>query len=528
MQKQQSHDGSDWAEGPRPSFFGQLRRSRDGGERVEIVRRPSAPETVAGHDAAEAADADTVWADPFAQTARTDGEAFLAQEREEYVRLQFNQSFESDFRDRQLLAVSTTLLIAGVCWHYVPLVPLLLWFGARVLLAMVRLLGAEGRARRRAAREAGHAPARWLHALPMLRGIALGSSVLLFFGRIPIGLQYLCWMMLAAAVTLPIHSLALDPGRMRAFVHAIFITVLACVLYRILSDDPQLEASMRGRHYEFWFVALPLVHWFVVLHIGKRIQSSARKGFELEFYKKALIDSLAAKRTQAEDAVQTKNRFLATAAHDMRQPVMALSIYAEHLREKPEDGDVVVQKIAKAAAAVNRLFDSLFDLARMDNEQLKPRVEPLDISEVMHDLRDQFEPIAKENGIELRMRTVRRQLRTDPVLVRRMIGNVVSNAIKYTPAGKKVLIAARARSTGVVTVEVWDQGSGIAPGELRKIFLEFYKVEGAASNAEGFGLGLSIVARLAHALNTRIRVRSHPGSGSVFRLVIDDVRAKTR
>jgi signal transduction histidine kinase len=137
----------------------------------------------------------------------------------------------------------------------------------------------------------------------------------------------------------------------------------------------------------------------------------------------------------------------------------------------------------------------------------------------MEDLRDQYEPVARAKDVELRMRTVRGELTTDPVLVRRMIGNVVSNAIKFTPPGKKVLISARTRGPTVL-VEVWDQGVGIAPAELRKVFLEFYKVAGAGENAEGFGLGLSIVARLAHVLDTRLSVRSRPGKGTVFRMSI--------
>jgi signal transduction histidine kinase len=118
------------------------------------------------------------------------------------------------------------------------------------------------------------------------------------------------------------------------------------------------------------------------------------------------------------------------------------------------------------------------------------------------------------------MRTARQEVRTDPVLLRRMIGNIISNAVKFTPEGKKVLIAARARTT-CTWVEVWDQGPGIASDELSKVFLEFYKIEGPSKSAEGFGLGLSIVARLAHALDVHVNVRSRLGSGTVFRLVVD-------
>jgi len=202
---------------------------------------------------------------------------------------------------------------------------------------------------------------------------------------------------------------------------------------------------------------------------------------------------------------------------------MALSIYADHLVSMPDQHGLVAPKIAKAAAAVNRLFESLFDLARLDNGQTRVRIEPIDISEIMHDLQAQYEPIAGAKAIELRMRTCRRELRTDPTLARRMIGNLISNAIKYSPPGRKVLMSARVRAAGVV-VEVWDQGIGIAPEELDKIFLDFYKVD-AAGAGEGFGLGLSIVARLAHALDARLSVQSRFGRGTVFRLVMGQANA---
>ncbi|CAN7770232.1 sensor histidine kinase [Variovorax sp. LjRoot84] len=103
-----------------------------------------------------------------------------------------------------------------------------------------------------------------------------------------------------------------------------------------------------------------------------------------------------------------------------------------------------------------------------------------------------------------------------------MIGNLVSNAIKYTPPGRKVLMSARVRSAGLV-VDICDQGVGIPGEELDNVFLEFYKVENASVSAEGFGLGLSIVSRLARALNTRVSLRSELGRGTVFRLVIGHV-----
>jgi signal transduction histidine kinase len=494
-----------WAEGPRPSFFGQLKRQRPAGARP-------------GRDAS--ADQETAWARPLDEEAGEGEEALLARkECEAYVSGQFRKTFALDYGLRQVLAMGVTLTLVGLCWRFVPAWELLLWLGARAGLGGWRFVRSAMHRRHPLEGAPQQAYARRTTWLAAVSGMVLGASVLLFFGRIPPGLQFACWLILAVSVTLPIHSLAFDPPRVVVYVNGLFATVMLCVLYRIFTLHGGLDMDMEHRHYEPWFIVMPLVQWALILFVARRVQSNARSTFELQFYKQALIDTLAAKQREAEQAVQIKNRFIATAAHDMRQPVVALSLYAEHLREVPEDQALVMPKILRASEAVGRLFESLFDLARMDNEQLKPRSELIDIDDVMRDLHNQFEPMARAKGIALRMRSTRRQLRTDPALVRRLIGNIVSNAIKYTPPGRKVLLSARHRGEHVA-VEVWDQGVGIEPDELRMIFTEFYKIQGASENHEGLGLGLSIVARLAHALHAQVSVRSRPGHGSVFRLLL--------
>jgi len=500
-----------WAEGPRPSFFGQLRRARSCGKRRsdEARRYSSAPD-----------EDQTVWSAPLDEKPGESEEALLLhKKREAYVKGRFSRIFAVDYGLRQVLALAVTLLLTGFCWRHVPTFELALWLCLRTAVGGWRVVRSSLHRRRPLDVGRQKAYTRQMTIMAAVSGMVLGCSVLLFFGRIPASLQFACWLILAVSVTLPIHSLAFDPPRVTAYVNGLFATVLACVLYRILVPHTALSLDMAHRHYEPWFLAFPLVQWALVLFVARRVQSNARSSFELEFYKQALIDILGDKQRQAEEAVRVKNRFIATAAHDIRQPVTALSLYVDHLKEVPSDQEIVLPKILRAAGTVSRLFESLFDLARLDNEQLQPVAQRVDVAEVLRDLRDQFEPLARAKGVGLRLRTVHGTLTTDPVLVRRLIGNIVSNAVKYTPPGRKVLLSARRRS-GHVAVEVWDQGFGIEPGELRKIFTEFYKIQGPSEDPEGFGLGLSIVARLAHALQARLSVRSRPGHGSVFRLLL--------
>ncbi len=489
-----------WADGPRPSFFGQL--------------SPALPASTA---ASPGGDPGWLTASMDVASGNDDGRAV---ERERYVGSRLIQRFMRENHVRRLIAAGLAPILAAICWRHVPGAHLAAWLGALLLVEVARFFAARTYARHyAAARVARVAFLRRMMPLWFASAAVWGMSAALFFNRIPVSQQYLCWMILAAVVSFPIISLALHPPVLRLYVNSFFAVTLGCVAYRLSTTTATVS-------YELWALLLPLVHWLFLFHVGRHLHAIARKNYGLLFDKNSLIDSLAAKNRQAEQAVQTKNRFLATAAHDMRQPVMALSIYADHLLQVPDQHAVVVPKIAKAAAAVNRLFDSLFELARLDNVQTKVRPEAIDISEVMHDLHVQYEPMAQAKSIELRMRTARQTLVTDPNLLRRMIGNLVANAIKYSPPGRKVLMVARVRSAGVV-IDICDQGIGIPPDQLGKIFLEFYKVD-ASGASEGFGLGLSIVARLAHVLGTRVSVRSQLGRGTVFRLAMGQAAGTTQ
>ena len=438
--------------------------------------------------------------------------------RTESVNAALFDQFKSDELGRQAMGAALMPLLVTICWPYASSGPLLLWLAAAGCVALMRLVVTRifERHLRTATRMNRSALARYFLAVWLGRAFVWGLSASLFFDRIPIDKQYLCWGIVLAAIGLPITAVALRIAVMQRYLLAAFLTIMGCVLVR--------GYTTTVADYAPWAVLLPVLGWLLLSRAGTAIHARTRLRLELAYDRTQLVELLEKKREQAEHAVKVKNRFLASAAHDMRQPVMALSLYADHLLHQPEEHDLVVPKIVRAAAAVNRLFDSLFDLARMDNGQINPRIEEIDVAELMQDMLMQFEPLAAAKSIVLKMRTAHALLATDGVRARRMIGNLVCNAIKYSPAGSKVLISARVRSNCVM-VEVWDQGIGIPEAELQSVFLEFYKAGNAGEASEGFGLGLSIVARLAHALNSQLSVRSQLGRGSVFRLAMRSVTA---
>ena len=172
----------------------------------------------------------------------------------------------------------------------------------------------------------------------------------------------------------------------------------------------------------------------------------------------------------------------------------------------------------ESTKAVNALFDSLFDVARLDSGKVRLNIEPVWLDKLLHDLELQYRPLAEAKGLVFRVHAVPGTVTSDRIFLQRIIGNLIANAVKYTERGG-VLVAARRTPAGP-RIEIWDTGVGIAPMYQREIFREFYKIPGHAGTEDGFGLGLYIVSRLCHILGHPLQLASRPGRGTVFRLLV--------
>ncbi|HSV60803.1 MAG TPA: HAMP domain-containing sensor histidine kinase [Variovorax sp.] len=448
-----------------------------------------------------------------------------ADEAEPWVRGELIRSLMRAARGSYLLAAALMPAMVSLSWGHVPVWQLMVWLALGGIATGFRIWGERVYSTQYAARDSA-AQQRFMERYhPLWSGSAFvwGLSVLIFFERTPLMSQFMSWLIVAGVATFPLNGLSLHPPLLHRYVNTLFVTMLACVALRVLQMD------LSNPHFNYGFLALPLLHWWMLLRAGRRIHETARNSFELLYHNHILINSLTQQRQAAVAAVAMKNRFLASAAHDMRQPVLALSLYADWLRNEPELVQEIAPKIVRATHAVNALFDSLFDLARIDSGQVRLHIERVDVKQLLHDLELQYRPVAEAKGLSFRVHARAGTVLTDPIRVRRMIGNLIANAIKYTPEGG-VLIASRQTSEGL-RVEVWDTGIGIAREHLRDVFLEFYKVADHAGTSDGFGLGLAIVARLSHALGHPVSVRSRLGRGSVFRVALhdaDEAQAQTR
>lgn len=242
---------------------------------------------------------------------------------------------------------------------------------------------------------------------------------------------------------------------------------------------------------------------------------------ELERQVAAATAELSARVQDAEIAAQDKSRFLAAASHDLRQPTHALGLFVARLAQLPLSAEAqsLVNYLDASVLAMQNLLDSLMDVSRLESGTVTLNEHAFALESVFQPIRDAWTSEADERGLRLRVRHSPLWVRSDDVLLKRILFNLVGNALRYTRQGS-VLVAARLCDQGrYVRLEVRDSGVGIAAEHHEMIFREFYQVGNTERDrAKGLGLGLNIVDRTAQLLGHRLSFRSSPGLGSCFML----------
>ncbi|MDZ7854043.1 MAG: NahK/ErcS family hybrid sensor histidine kinase/response regulator [Halomonas sp.] len=232
----------------------------------------------------------------------------------------------------------------------------------------------------------------------------------------------------------------------------------------------------------------------------------------------------------AEDANASKTRFLAAASHDLLQPLNAARLFTSALAQEMEADDMkrTIGHIDNSLQAAEELLSTLLDISKLDAGALTPRRSHFALADIIRPLRAEFEVMAEERGLDLVVVPTHQWVDSDPQMLRRIIQNFLSNAIRYTQAGR-VLLGCR-RHGERITIEVWDSGPGIPEAKQLEIFQEFRRLDQATRHKEsekGLGLGLSIADRMARVLDHPIRVRSKESFGTMFSVSVPVVAPRT-
>jgi len=236
-------------------------------------------------------------------------------------------------------------------------------------------------------------------------------------------------------------------------------------------------------------------------------------------------EELAQAQMLAEEANLGKTRFLAAAGHDILQPLNAARLYCSSFMETAEPGKLRdgLGNIESALDSVEAILGAVLDISRLDTGALKPSETRFKLDSLLRQIGTDFQPMAQEKNLELVILASSLAVMTDRNLLRRLVQNLVSNAIKYTRKGK-VLVGVRNRGD-LVEIQVFDTGIGIARSKLNTVFREFTRLEEGAREAQGLGLGLSIVDRIARVLRLEIQIESRQGVGTRFSVILPRAEA---
>lgn len=244
-----------------------------------------------------------------------------------------------------------------------------------------------------------------------------------------------------------------------------------------------------------------------------------------------ILEELREARREAEAVARTKGEFLSFAAHDLTQPVQALELAIDSIAQHSPESAKLTELTMTARLSVERmreLLKALLEISRLESGAVRVVEEPVQIAEMFAYLERQFGAAARAKGLDFEAQLSGEVIRTDATLLRGMLGNLVSNAIRYTPSGQ-VRLQTHPDGNGSLDLEICDTGVGIPSRELEGIFDDFHRLDDARRIAqEGFGLGLGIVRRLSQVLGMPVTVRSTVGRGSTFCIRIPASKVLTR
>ncbi|QQN67299.1 MASE1 domain-containing protein [Bradyrhizobium diazoefficiens] len=272
-------------------------------------------------------------------------------------------------------------------------------------------------------------------------------------------------------------------------------------------------------------IAVPSLLLSADVEVRKKAEESLRRA-QIELERKV------AERTQElELANAAKSRFLAMASHDLRQPLHALGLFVAQLRTplSSRERTKTIERVDAARKELDEMFNSLLDISRLDAGMLTPKITEFPIAHLLQKIERTFNQATREKGLQLRIRRSNAWVRSDPMLLERILLNLVSNAVRYTLRGG-IIVGCRRRGE-TLRIEVWDTGPGIPEDQKQNIFGEFFQVPGQERNRSGgLGLGLAIVDGLRLLLDHRIDLASRVGRGSRFAIelpIVDECVTST-
>ncbi|MEM7541263.1 MAG: ATP-binding protein [Pseudomonadota bacterium] len=396
---------------------------------------------------------------------------------------------------------------AYVVSPYQPMHLLVAWWGSNALFAAIRLYD-----RHRLARQWPLAPAaaqRWMREFVFsttLGGAIWGVGGYAFLVTDDFFALLLFLLTLSGVATGSVGNLASSYGAIMGF--AIPITVLTAL--------------------GIWHIALPQAHLLVILTlaylvfilaVGRNYSRAVTAVITRDLENLELLGEVREQKERAEQANREKSLFLAAVSHDLRQPLYAMGLFIDTLRTRLNQSKQLElhDEVRHSHAVLKDLFDALLEISRLDAASVEVDKSDLELSSLVDEIVKEFQPFAREKHVDLHHEKSELVVFSDPVLLARIIRNVLSNAVKFTDAGSIVVYA---RNTGEhVRLSIQDTGCGIAQSDQAQIFSEYFQVRNRnRDRSRGLGLGLAVVRRLSALLDIDVSFESEINQGTSFHL----------
>lgn len=299
----------------------------------------------------------------------------------------------------------------------------------------------------------------------------------------------------------------------------------ACLAFIIPAILPVFFYAMsQDEGYYYLLMWLSLLYLTMLLGFSRVIHNNLKSSIKLRFENAKLVNDLTQEKEQAEQARQVaveantaKSSFLAAASHDLRQPMCSLGLFVAAIKHSNDEQErsALYPKLERSVESLGELLDALLDISKLDAKDIDIQLSAISINKLLSRLIEEFDILAKQQGLRLRFRPCNAIVTSDPIWLERILINFISNALRYTRQGG-VLVACRHRGDKLL-IQVYDTGQGIDEGKQKIIFDEFQQLNNPSRDrTQGLGLGLAIVKRLGALLNHPIGLVSVPGKGSVF------------
>jgi signal transduction histidine kinase/CheY-like chemotaxis protein len=422
---------------------------------------------------------------------------------------------------QQMPFLSSANLLAGLgliamLWDIIPRYQLLLWYGLMFLFWSARGLHSYLHNIRLYKPGSLKTQRKIYYIFPLISGVFWGSAGALFFT--PESTTHLVYLIMFQFGLIAGAAITLAYLRW-AFPLFAFITVIPTALSLLLENN----------WHHFWIATTILFSMLIMLGLSRNVYRSISHSLLIRFENKELVEKLQLQalelNKQKEKAVKAnedKSRFLASASHDLRQPIHSLTLLTDALRPQvsTERGKSILKLIRSANDSLYSLLSSLLDISKLDAGVVEPQIERIELVSLLRQIVENYRTVAENKGLELRFKVRHCYVDSDPALLASAVMNLLDNAIKYTAEGGCILVAMRLYKQRV-KVQIWDTGIGIDEQDKEKIFDEFLQLSNPERDGEkGLGLGLSISKRILQLLGYSISLQSTRNKGSVFSIVM--------